>query len=65
MAHIAFEQRPRVERAPLRVLLALAAGVLVGLMLAEVRTDVDFKSALTTAPIAGEDWHGNVRRSAP
>lgn len=65
MAHIALEQRPGVERAPLRVLLALVAGVLVGLMLADVRTNLDVQDALTTAPITGEDWHGNVRRSAP
>ncbi|WP_299776838.1 hypothetical protein [uncultured Roseobacter sp.] len=64
----AIEERHSSLRSVTHTLLLLATGVFLGIMLAELREvamDSDARAAFEAQPIAGEDWHGNVRRSTP
>lgn len=64
----AIDERHSPLRSVTYTLLVLATGVFLGIMLAELRDlamDSDARAAFETQPIAGEDWHGNVRRSTP
>ncbi len=65
MAYTTIDRHPVRETNAARTLLVLTAGVLFGLMIAQLGADGQLEEALTTPPIAGEDWHGNVKRSTP
>ena len=64
----AIEERHSTIRGAVHTLLLLATGVFLGFMLAQLShlsTSEEARAAFQAGPIAGEDWHGNVRRSAP
>ncbi|MCV3271201.1 hypothetical protein [Roseobacter sinensis] len=65
MAYTSFDRQSAPGRTTLRTMLVLAAGVMLGLMITRVSFDATVHEAMNVAPIAGEDWHGNVRRSGP
>lgn len=60
------DHRPVAGQRIARTLLVLVTGIFLGAMLMQVsQTPSDaVVEALQAGPIAGEDWHGNVRRSA-
>lgn len=65
MAYTTFDRTPARGRTLAQTVLLLAAGVLLGVMIAQVHVQGDVREAVNAPPIVGENWHGNVRRSTP
>ncbi|WP_299674377.1 hypothetical protein [uncultured Roseobacter sp.] len=65
MTYTTFDRTPAPGRTMAQTVLILAVGVLFGVMLAQLHLEGNVQEAVSAPPIAGENWHGNVRHSTP